>query len=126
MLFMDASNYSILFVSTMEEVQIIDIEKVDEKLRNEKKKSEIEEKLLCSLVNSIKALAECKTNPKSFKDEPDDEISIIDETHKLTLNRASAGIYARTVLYCTILHCTVLYSTVQSLTFPQIPCVRLC
>ena len=29
-------------------------------------------------------------------------------------------------LYCTVLHCTVLYSTVQSLTFPQIPCVRLC
>ena len=45
---------------------------------------------------------------------------------KLTLNRASAGIYARTVLYCTVLHCTVLYSTVQSLTFPQILCVRLC
>ena len=44
----------------------------------------------------------------------------------LTLNRASVGIYACTVLYCTVLHCTVLYSTVQSLTFPQIPCVRLC
>ena len=39
----------------------------------------------------------------------------------LTLNRASAGIYAHTVLYCTVLYYTVLYSTVQSLTFPQIP-----
>ena len=48
------------------------------------------------------------------------------KNNQLTLNRASAGIYARTVLYCTVLHCTVLYITVQSLTFPQIPCVRLC
>ena len=44
----------------------------------------------------------------------------------LTLNRASVGIYARTVLYCTALYCTLLYSTVQSLTLPQIQCVRLC
>ena len=43
----------------------------------------------------------------------------------LTLNRERACIYAHTVLYSTVLHCTVLYSTVQSLTFPQIPCVRL-
>ena len=30
----------------------------------------------------------------------------------LTLNRASAGIYACNVLYCTVLHCTVQYCTV--------------
>ena len=57
------------------------LEESDKKLCNDKTKSEIEEKLLCSLFNSIKALAECKNNPKSFKDKPDDEISIIDETH---------------------------------------------
>ena len=39
----------------------------------------------------------------------------------LALNRASAGIYACTVLYCTVLYCTVLYCTVHSLHFPQIP-----
>ena len=44
----------------------------------------------------------------------------------LTLNRASAGIYACTVLYCTVLHCNVLYSAVQSLTCPQTQCIRLC
>ena len=82
-LWMDASNYSISFDSTMEEVQIIDIEEVDNKLCNDKKKSEIEEKLLSSLVISIKALAEYKTNPLSFKDKPNDEICIIDEAHKL-------------------------------------------
>ena len=30
----------------------------------------------------------------------------------LTLNRASVGIYARTVLYCTVLRCNVQYWTV--------------
>ena len=65
----------------MEEVQIIDIGESDKKLRNDKKKYEIEEKLLCSLVYSIKVLAECKNNPKSFKDKPDYEISIIDQIH---------------------------------------------
>ena len=34
----------------------------------------------------------------------------------LTLNRATVDIYV----------CTVLYCTVQSMTFPQIPCGRLC
>ena len=28
----------------------------------------------------------------------------------LTLNRASAGVFARTLLYCTVLYCTVLYT----------------
>ena len=35
----------------------------------------------------------------------------------LTLNRASAGIYAHTVLYSTVLYCTVLFCTF----IPQIP-----
>ena len=34
--------------------------------------------------------------------------------------------YCSTLLYCTVLYCTVQYCTVHSLTFPQIPCVRLC
>ena len=39
--------------------------------------------MIFSLVNSIKALAECKIKPESLKGELDDEIIVIDETHNL-------------------------------------------
>ena len=49
----------------MEEVQVSATVR-DNNLHNDKKKSEMD-KMVCSLADNIKALAECMTKPKSIK-----------------------------------------------------------